>query len=522
MFGRARPLREASDEEFDRGWGPVKTSGSAYVDLPRLDEETGQSWEETAQGEQDNESAASMSDDDERETLKPSASLQEVATKADSKLRHRSKGGKKQNRLTGVLEEDDSNEIDVNLNRLMEVGNTLNRGKGYCDHSVGVRQVASGYLFSTAYYMWFLVMAGAALCAGAIIMSLYLADSGNDTLAKFQHSWVNVRWHVDGDKKWSHVWDAAAVCYGLTFFMAAAFYFAYIFSPSMHLWNFRCFLHTGVLPMQAMDDIFANIPLVVLILCVSGQDDFFELLYGSGIWALGHALLNVSQSYGYDHHFVPMRSTPKLTFLAGLASLGLFWGTVIASLEYRTSDVKTEVNDGARVGIYTGFGIHLVSLVAWAYQIFYPNGLADNIYNTYKKAATKEGVTGEERPVFPSIFPLSELIKDRVQVDSVKNVKALISKYDGHCSDTFDAQVRSIREKYTSAKTKSAARGVPSVQLRFFVLQEDWQLFATKFIKWSSLRWAMSLAFKLAVTLSFVLGVALRLKVQANEAKVDA
>lgn len=545
MANRADPLYEPTSDQAGT-WSPVETRRSReFIDFngdraERVGLADAYAGEMDAYDERearvemggmdDNQSdfdgESTTSGDGEKVKLKADRKLYDVVVDADRKLRNSTKTSskKRRNRTTGEVELDDSNELDINVNRLMEVGHTLYRGdKSKCyTPATGTRQVASGYLFGTGYYGAFMFMSFIALAAGAIIMSLYLADMGTDQMAKFQHSWVNVRWHVDGDKKWSHVWDAAAVCYGLTFFMAAAFYFAYIFSPSMHLANFRGFLHTGVFPMQAMDDIFSNIPLVVLILCVSGQDDFYEILYGTGIWALGHALFNVAQSYGYDHHFVPMRSTPKLTFLAGFAAIGLFWGTVIASVEYRTSDVKTEVNDGARIGIYTGFGIHMIQIAIWWMTIFYPGGLAGNIPGTYNTIAEQVQPTADVKPAFPSVFPLASLIKSRVEGDTVKGIKALISKYDAPCDATIKEQIATIKANYRSSLKKSVASGVAAVPLSFFVLQEDWQLFATKFIKWSTVRWAMSLAFKLAVTLSFVLGVALRLKVEANEAKVDA
>lgn len=411
-----------------------------------------------------------------------------------------------------------SKDVDKRLKRLIEASGGKSK-KNSCMPSNQVRDVASGYLFSPMHYNLFLFAAFVSLSAGSVIMGLYLADSTDTVLGKFQHRWVNVRWHVDGDKKWSHIWDAAALCYGLTFGLAFIGYALYLLTPATQLWNFRVWVVNGVFPVQVMDDLVSNLPLVWLILCVSGQDDFFELLYGSSIWVLAHALFNVAQSHGYDHHFVSLRSRPHMTFLLGLAAVGMFWSTVITSLEYRDSDTKTDVNDGARVGIYTGCGIHLVSIVVW-YMITFNNwGINEGVTRAYEKAANKLGLdsNSEDKPDAPAFFPLRQLVQyyaanAGVEKKSLKNVVLACGTTSG----------KPLAMRTAADKKQAALHTNVEIPLSFYVLQADWNIFAYNFIKLTTVRWFLSLCFKLAVTLSFVIGVALRVKLEANEAKPDA
>lgn len=409
-----------------------------------------------------------------------------------------------------------SKDVDKRLKKLIEASGGKSK-KNSCMPSNQVRDVASGYLFSPMHYNLFLFTAFISLAAGTIIMSLYLADSSDTVLGKFQHRWVNVRWHVDGDKKWSHIWDAAALCYGLTFGLGFLGYALYVLTPATQLWNFRVWVVNGVFPMQVMDDLVSNLPLVWLILCVSGQDDFFELLYGSSIWVLAHALFNVAQAHGYDHHFVSLRSRPHMTFLLGLGAVGMFWSTVITSLEYRDSDTKTDVNDGARVGIYTGCGLHLLSIAVWYMVIFNHWGIDGGVTRAYERAAKTLGAdpSSADKPKAPTFFPLRRLVQYYASTPNNKSLKNVVLA----CGTTSGKPAAMCT---SAAKKQAALHTNVEIPLSFFVLQADWNIFAYNFIKWSTVRWFLSLAFKLAVTLSFVIGVALRVKLEANEAKPDA
>lgn len=417
--------------------------------------------------------------------------------------KHRARKERQHRHETGVTNDDEEEEdddsdaperslrknLDKELTTVFKALESASKVRNYknaktCAPNFEPRKLASGYLFGGNHVLVFYMAAFVAFSASILFMTLYLVDSTDQMLGKFQHRWINVRWHVDGDKQWSHIYDAAPMVYGLTFGLAFACYMLYICTPHLHLWNFRMWVINGVFPMQAVDDIISNLPLVWLILCVSGQDDFYELLYGSGIWVLAHALFTISQSYGYDDHFWAARSKPWMTFSLALAAVGLFWSTVIASLEYRDSNTKTNVNDGARWGIYSGMTLHLVSVTLWGVLTF--NG------------KRTKGVT-------PQQFPLQIFVQDAMVETGTKGAKAAISELHLKLQSKKEVDADKLFKDNPDLKSK----------------QKDWNQYASMVIMYSSTRWILSLCFKLAVTLSFVLGVALRLKVEANQAKVD-